>query len=60
MGIIDCLLGLTLNTNDSLKQFLSKILLDGFLKKIYPLSYCLRHNNINMAILLSRIHFLLH
>ena len=35
MGIIDHLLCLTLNTNDSLKQFLSKILLNlmDFLKK---------------------------
>ena len=61
MGI-DRLLCLTLNTNDSLKQFLGKILLNlmDFLEKIYPLSYYLSPKNINMAILLNNIHFLLH
>ena len=51
MGI-DRLLCLTLNTNDSLKQFLGKILLNlmDFLK-IYPLSYYLNFKNINIAIL---------
>ena len=51
MGI-DHLLCLTLNTNDSQKQFLGKILLNliNFLK-IYPLSYYLNPKNINMAIL---------
>ena len=61
MGI-DRLLCSTLNTNDSLKQFLGKILLNlmDFFKKIYPLSYYLSPKNINMAIILNSIHFLLH
>ena len=59
MGI-DRLLCLTLNTNDSLKQFLGKILHNGFFKKIYLLSYYLSPKNINMAILLNSIHFLLY
>ena len=52
MGI-DCLLCLALNTKDSLKQFLGKILLNlmDFLKKIYLLSYYLSPKNINLAIL---------
>ena len=50
MGI-DHLLCLTLNANDSLKQFLRKILLNlmDFLKNLS--SYCLNPKNINMAIL---------
>ena len=50
MGI-DHLLCLTLNANDSLKQFLRKILLNlmDFLKNLS--SYCLSPKNINMAIL---------
>ena len=56
----DRLLCLTLNTNDSLKQFLGKILLNRFFKKIYPLSYYLGPKNINMAILLNSFHFLLY
>ena len=61
MGI-DRLLCLTLNTNNSLKQFLGKILLNlmDFFKKSYPLSYYLSPKNINMIILLNSIRFLLH
>ena len=49
---IDHLLCLTLNTNDSLKQFLGKILLNFMdFKKIYLLNYYLSPKHINMAIL---------
>ena len=52
MGI-DHLLCLTLNTNNLLKQFLRKILLNlmDFFLKIYLLSYYLSPKNINMEIL---------
>ena len=54
MGV-ERLLCLTVNTNDSRKQFFGKMLLNltDFLKKIYPLSYYLSPENINMTKLLA-------